>query len=56
MHTVFDSGWQAGKMDIVMIIGSDGIDKSHAPTFSLSLELDSVWVPAQGTLGSKALS
>lgn len=63
--TVFESGWQAWKMDIVVIIGSDGIDKSapthahihtHTPTFSLSLELDSVWVPAQGTLGSKALS
>lgn len=44
MHTVFDSSWQAGKMDIVVIIDSDGIDKSHTSTFSLSLELYSVWV------------
>lgn len=48
-------------MDTVVIIGSDGMDKStptrahihtHTPTLSLSLELDSVWVPAQGALGS----
>lgn len=25
MYTVFDSGWQARKMDVVVIIGYDGI-------------------------------
>lgn len=56
MYTVFDSGWQAGKMDTMVIIGLDGIEKStpsrahlhtRAPNVSLSLELDSDWVPAR---------
>lgn len=55
MHTVSHSGWQAGRMDIVVIIGSDEIEKftpTHMQTHtsslqtSLSLELDSLWVPA----------